>query len=89
MMRELLDVATKYATWEKAVLANFDGKNKAMAPREDNNEEANMTNWCHDRKNKSDKKCHKEDMLVTDEHAMQTQEKGKGQCPDYFKKALE
>jgi hypothetical protein len=29
MMRDLLDIATQYATGEEAILANFDGKTKA------------------------------------------------------------
>lgn len=68
-MWELLDIMTKDAMWEEAVLTNFDGKNEAMAPqnREDNDDEANMTNWCCDKMKKSDKKCLWEDMVAVDE----------------------
>jgi hypothetical protein len=56
---ELLDVATKYATGEETVLANFSGKGKAIAPHSggDGDDEANVVGWRRN-KRKKDKKCH-------------------------------
>jgi hypothetical protein len=61
---ELLDVATKYATSEKAILANFSGKGKAAVhlSGDANGDDVVMANRRRDKRGK-DKKCRRKEMV--------------------------
>jgi hypothetical protein len=84
MMRELLDVATKYAIGEEAILASFSDKGKACAHHSgrDGDDEAATDK-------KKDRKHCSEEMVAAADCTTRPQPKGRGQHLEHFERALD
>jgi hypothetical protein len=90
-MQELLEVATKYATREEVVQANFSGKSKAASHLSvgDGGDDPTLAQHRRDRRARN-RKRHGEEMVATAEHTARPQPRGGGGArPEHFEKGLE